>query len=120
MAKKCPLISPLWPRYPKSLFIIPVCIYEKTSKLRVYANRDEVQSFLNLDFNITLESVYYPLMETEQNSSFSDTDVKKEKEYRQKSSLCLSTVSGEEKDYRLQSEYKKTTAENICWVSYIS
>ena len=55
-----------------------------------------------------------------QNSSFSDTDVKKEKEYRQKSSLCLSTVSSEEKDYRLQSEYKKTTAENICWVSYIS
>ena len=27
--------------------------------------------------------VYYPPMETKQNSSFSDTDIEKEKEYRQ-------------------------------------
>ena len=79
---------------------------KKTSKLRVYANRDEVQGFLNMDFNITLESVYYPLMEPQQNGSLSDTDVEKQ-ECRQKSTLCHLPVSGKEKDYWLQPEYKQ-------------
>ena len=35
--QKYPLISPMWPRYPKSLFLTPVYIYESTRKLRVYA-----------------------------------------------------------------------------------
>ena len=32
MAKKYALISPLWPRYPKFLFIIPVCVYMKNEQ----------------------------------------------------------------------------------------
>ncbi len=56
------------------------------------------QDFLNMDFNITLESVYYPLMEPQQNGSLSDTDVEKQ-ECRQKSTLCHLPVSGKEKDY---------------------
>ena len=43
--------------------------------------------------------VNYPPMETKQNSSFSDTDIEKEKEYRQKSTLCHLPGSGKEKDY---------------------
>ena len=30
--QKCPLISPLWPRYPESLFITPVCAYIKKNE----------------------------------------------------------------------------------------
>ena len=40
---------------PEIPFYTSVCIYERTRKLRVYANRDEVQRFLNMDFNRTLE-----------------------------------------------------------------
>ena len=43
--------------------------------------------------------VYYPPMETKQNSSFSDTDIEKEKEYTQKSILWHLPGSGKEKDY---------------------
>ena len=46
--------------------------------------------------------VYYSLTETKQDSSFSDTDVEKEKEYRQKSTLCRSPLYGILNDYWLQ------------------
>ena len=45
--------------------------------------------------------VYYLLMETNQDSSFSDTDVEKEKEYRQKSALCRLPAWGKENGYWL-------------------
>ena len=94
--------------------LLSPCVYIwKTSKLRAYANRDEVQSFLNMDFNIILESVYYPLMEPEQNSSFSDTDFGKQ-ECRQKSTLCRLPLYGKETywpDYKKKKNQQKTPAQ---------
>ena len=54
--------------------------------------------------------VYHPPMETKQSSSFSDTDVKKEKEYRQKSTLCHLPVSSKEKKVLTTTWVRKTKA----------